>query len=101
MSNENREKQKIMRKHLKRASEQNCVANIRGFTLYINNEPYSVERLQILEENANFSSDSENNSMEISIQPQPQVQRKPVQIKKRGCQAYRYSPRKTRSAKTE
>ncbi|KAG5885364.1 hypothetical protein JTB14_035168 [Gonioctena quinquepunctata] len=78
MSKEDREKQKILRKHLK----QNCVANIKGFTLYINNKPHSVEKLQILEESANFSCDSENNSSEMSIQSQPQVQKKPVQIKK-------------------
>ncbi|CAG9759761.1 unnamed protein product [Ceutorhynchus assimilis] len=57
---EDREELKILKKHLKQAKEQNCVAKIRNLKLIIDGTPYTANQLQSLEEEESTENESED-----------------------------------------
>ncbi|CAG9764357.1 unnamed protein product [Ceutorhynchus assimilis] len=68
---EDRKTQKILRKHLKQAKEENKVAKIRGLRLEINNTLYTVEELeQLSESETEASSSDESDSSQTTEQGQ-------------------------------
>lgn len=65
---EDRQEQKVLRKHLKIARSQNLEAKIKGFRLFINNKAFTAKELKDSEKNVQTSSESEDESIEDEIQ---------------------------------
>lgn len=85
LSPEEREIQKVLRKHLQEAKKQNLKATIKGNKLLVNNETYTVEELIELEK-ANVAEEITKTS-KVGIQSikvsQFPVEKKTIQQKKR------------------
>ncbi|CAH1153922.1 unnamed protein product [Phaedon cochleariae] len=91
---QDREKQKVLVKHLKAARENNKKARIRGFKLEINDKLYSVEELENLDSESEFESQSEEDT-DIGGEEESSLNQKPTEKKKRN----RTSPVSARETK--
>lgn len=106
-SYEDRQKLKILRKHWKRAKDQNLEARIRGLKLEIGDKLYSIEELEKIEDDPCTESEAGENSASdeaestrIDEQSTNQTVEPKKTKKKKALSKTKYSP-KTRSGKAK